>query len=297
MNATKKAKATKTKKDWRKNIDVTQEENVRVKKLHEEMVNKQLQHKKDDDLFKIDVEEKPIPAGFLKKKTEGEDTRAINKVVDKKVKQQLKYIELMKDKNIELKKEAETDLKLVEEMWGNDNARTSKGQIKLSHKEEIKYPKVILPHPGHSYNPDKEATKALISKVAELNKTDLQAKKFLAEPVQTLSQDEPDIDYNSDEDSDEENSQEDAENKIKKSTRPLTKTQRNKKIKTNLNKVKNRAEYMKKQTKKEISNIVGDQKFSKIQKRNMELKKSEEEKKKALEKKKHHLLKLGVVDE
>ena len=79
---------------------------------------------------------------------------------DKKIKRILKEKEIAPElKKPEIKPE-------VYDLWGETNKKPLKIRAPV-----VKYPKVPLPHPGQSYNPNKADLKNLLKKVVEVNKT------------------------------------------------------------------------------------------------------------------------------
>lgn len=160
----KNLKATKGKKRWRRNIDVTnlldEVENLK----HQEKLQKEVQEKlKNKSLYFID--EKPDakikerqaldPNRFKKKERELTETemKAVGRLAHKMMKKDEK-----KSNRMEAKVPVQDE---EEDPWAEEpkkKSQTSTG---------VKAPAVLPPHEGQSYNPTYKAHKDLLNKVIE----------------------------------------------------------------------------------------------------------------------------------
>jgi len=281
-------------KNWRKNIDVSYEEKARINKLQDKLEQQISDNLKPKDLYTIDTSKQELPRGFLGRKTENLNTtkelaKRDNKLIKRTIISQ------------EFKKEEKKELKLVEDLWADTNTKVlvpSKNQITLSVKPVIVLPKVGLPHPGLSYNPKLEDTKNLITHVLEANKQLTTGRKYrreIEERVALSNSNQANNTENQKDSSDEsEIEPEQVENSTKQLTKPLTKAERNRKLRTRLNQLKNKKDFEKKQTKKEIYSIKSHKHFENVQKLNNEKIMKIKEQENLLKKKKSDLLRLGV---
>ena len=304
-----KKKQTSKPKQWRHNIDVTQEEKNRIEKLEKIMKESNVDKVANDFTYEINVKPEAkdqIGKGFLNRKTEIKDNDRIEKEFNKKLKKYEANSDFNKSTNPVSTNKDSNDL------WEDDkvNSKSQLSHISLSKVHDVKYPKVVLSHPGLSYNPKKEDTKNLLGQIVDMNKDILITKEFEENRLKyketkkaadlPLKEEKEAFEEESDE-SDEEEDSEDEDNENgdgkKKQKRPLTKAQRNKKIRTKLNKLDERKAIMKKETKNEISKIISNQRFSNIQKENAIKIAKEERRKKKEEEKVQELMRLGHVDE
>ncbi len=293
----KKKKQTKTAKQWRKEINVDQEQKLHIKSLDEKIKEKQIDKHNDFEFVVEDV--KPLPKGFLNKKTQ--PSESFDKLIQKESRK-IRQIQSSKEFIKEPKKSI-----VDNDLWADENTTTiiNKPINKIS-VNEIKYPKVVLPHPGLSYNPKKEDTKHLLSKVVEMHKGILLTKEFeesqnklKAQPITLEEEFVSDLEDNLDEKIKNVMVEVNTTDEINKAKKPraLTKTERNRKIKKKLNKLQTVRAIEKKRTKKDINNIIGIKKFTNILNAN---KKKIEKKQKRLKreevKQKSQLLQ-GHIDE
>lgn len=160
----KNLKATKGKKRWRRNIDVTNLVDEVESIKHQEKLQKEVQEKlKNKSLYFID--EKPDakikqrqaldPNRFKKKERELTETeiKAVGRLAHKIMK---------KDENKNKRMEAKAPVQDEEDPWGEEpstkTSQTSTG---------AKAPAVLTPHEGQSYNPTYKAHKELLQRVVE----------------------------------------------------------------------------------------------------------------------------------
>lgn len=298
MNQSKsKKKSTKGAKNWRKNIDVSQAENVRVKKLQEKVEEDQIKFTKDEDLFEVDNKVEELPKGFLRRKIKNDELenqrlkalekKGYNRIITRKaqnIEQNLNNNIAEKKPYTQIKKEEKKvtenkDLNEVTDLWG-DSSNNNKKTIKLSHKTPITLPRISLPHPGLSYNPTVEDSKNLMTTVANLNKEVLIKPSLLNEEIEeeymnnlalketeNKSKSKNKTKKQEDSDSESEGIQEITNNK--KKTNKLTRTQLNKKHKSRMNQLKNEKEHLKKLNRIEIDNIKSAKNFERIQEENI----------------------------
>ncbi len=260
----KKKKQTKTAKQWRKEINVDDEQKLHIKSLDDKIKANQIDKHNDFDFVVEDV--KPLPKGFLNKKTQ--PSESYDKLLEK---------ESRKIRQIQASKEfiKEPIKSMVDkDLWADEHSATTKDKpINKTSLKEIKYPKVVLPHPGLSYNPKKEDTKHLLAKVVEMHKGILLTKEF--EESQSKLKGEPitkEEEFLSESENDKEEKTENATvtvnvaDDVKKAKQPraLTKTERNRKIKKKLNKLQTVRAIGKKRTRNDINNIIGIKKFTNI---------------------------------
>ena len=293
LTFSKKTKKSKHgKKNWRKNINVSDIEQSQQKLNQELIKNQKISDLKDSDLFEFDTDlekAKIKSVKFLGKKTKKP------KKISKKEQKQIKHIiESSQTKavlnNLDIISK-ENDNKIYD-IWentnNNENNITKNNTIKFESK--LKYPKVPIPHPGQSYNPKKKDLNMLLTTVVEKNKNIIN---------NSLSQTESEIEegnWNQDEESEKINNPV-ANNEPVSDLNRLTKKQKKLKEKKKANKLINRQQEEKKRIKVAISNILGMKKFTKEKKIKEEenAKKELEEKKK--EKIKNYEIKKGIVDD
>lgn len=159
----KNLKATKGKKRWRRNIDVTNlvDEVEAIK--HQEKLQKEVQEKlKNKSLYFIDEkpdeklkQRQPLDPNRFKKKeremTESE-IKAVGRLAHKMIKKDEK-----KAKRMEAKVPVQDD----EDPWGEEPSTTQ------TTSTGAKAPAVLPPHEGQSYNPTYKAHKELLQRVIE----------------------------------------------------------------------------------------------------------------------------------
>ena len=287
LTISKKLKKSKHgKKNWRKNINISDIEQNQQILNQEQIKNQKISNLKDADLFEIDNDLKKSnlkPQKLLGKKTKKP------KKVSKQEQRQIKHIiESSKSKAvlnnpIQNKKQEEN---VIYDLWGNDNNdTTNKNKVSSS---QLKYPKVPIPHPGQSYNPKKKDLNNLLAAVVENN-------KYLVSSPEPSS-DESDDEVGWDEES-EKITKPVANNEPVSDLNRLTKKQKKLKEKKKANKLINRQQEQNKRIKIAVSNILGMKKFEKEKKTKEEenAKKELEEKKK--EKIKNYEIKKGIIND
>lgn len=301
MISKSKKKQTKTKKQWKKNINVDFEQKQNIKKMENNIIDKKILDTNIEDLFVTDCNEPDILPGFLNKKHENTSAKH-NKQLNKIIKRKINNINFNKAKSFKdnsigdteqkqtpFEKKAEikgsltfSDINLVEELWGNTTSNCKKNNKLISLTNICSninndYPKVPIPHPGLSYNPNKSDIKDLYKNIVNNNKFILQEKKIVHDlDIKNLKNQTSNNDKKQEFEDNNETSEENLQNKVNteystiKNTKskPLTKYQRNKKVKAKLNKVKNRQQKVLKENKNYIANVLSNKNFDKIKKEN-----------------------------
>ena len=290
LTVTKKTKKSKHgKKNWRKNINVSDIE-LSQQKLNQELIKKQkIQNIKDQELFEVDDND---DNKVVKKEKEliGKKTKRIKKVSKNEQRQIKRIIEISDTKailnNLATDKEKDNNNNnQFYDLWGsnsNENLSKKEGGGKLS------YPKVPLPHPGQSYNPMKKDLNKLLKTVVENN-------KYLAK---TEEEDDEikEAKYFDDEVS-EEITKPVANNEPVSDTNRLTRKQKRQKEIKKANKLMNRMQEEQKRLKIQINNALGAKKVEKeIKKKEEELKKKKMEDMKK-EKIKEYEIKKGIFQD
>ena len=283
----KKSKKSKHgKKNWRKNINVSDIEQSQQILNQEKIKNQKISDLKDADLFEIDDN---LPKSSLKpQKLLGKKTKKPKKVSKQEQRQIKHIIESSKSKavlnnSVQNKKPEENE---IYDLWGEDTEKnTNKNQNPISYPQ-FKYPKVPIPHPGQSYNPKKKDLNKLLATVVENN-------KYLIPSPEPSSESE---NHEWDEES-EEITKPVANNEPVSDLNRLTKKQKKLKEKKKANKLINRQQEQNKRIKVTISNILGMKKFEREKKTKEEenAKKNLEEKKK--EKIKNYEIKKGIIND
>ena len=150
MDNQKKSKKSKHgKKNWRKNIDVTDIEKIENLRNQDKLDKNKIHQMKDEELFEIDINKKEFIGKKIKKKEEKDKKKKkLSKMEQRKIK---RIIENEKEK-ILLKKNENEKKEEIYDMWGNEE--NNKNNIL---NKNISYPVVPLPHPGQSYNPLQDA--------------------------------------------------------------------------------------------------------------------------------------------
>ena len=292
LTISKKSKKSKHgKKNWRKNINISDiEQNQQI--LNQEQIKTQkISNLKDTDLFELDddIQKSNIkPQKFLGKKTKKP------KKVSKQEQRQIKHIiESSQSKavlnNPILSKPKEENT--IYDLWSNDNNNNNNNTLNNNNKNKIsypqlKYPKVPIPHPGQSYNPKKKDLNSLLTKVVENN-------KYLIEESNSEKEDNEAV---WDEES-EKITKPVANNEPVSDLNRLTKKQKKLKEKKKANKLINRQQEENKRIKNAVSNILGMKKFEKEKKSKEEenAKKTLEQQKK--EKIKNYEIKKGIIND
>lgn len=209
----------------------------------------------------------------MKNKRKNNDTKnqkKKNNQEDRKIKRIKEMMENTgSSKNINKK----TNNDIVYDLWETNTSNTQKISI-----EPLKYPRLIIPHPGQSYNPNREDLKNLLHTIVENNKPKVEV---AVEPDSKIELEEGKFETSEEE---EENKQED----IKISNNPpvcvedrLTRRERNKIHNSKLNKLKNIEQQRKKSQKIDINSTKLFNTFKKdIEKKKLsseDLKKKEQE--------------------
>ena len=162
MDKTKKQKKPKHgKKNWRKNIDISEIELALQKQNQDELLNKQISHLKDEELFAVDIGVQHT----TKDKVLGMKTQRKEKKQKQQSKNEQRQIKRIIESNI-IHHNNETAKPEVYDLWNEDTNVVSSS----TSKKIITYPTVPLPHPGQSYNPDKKDLTLLLNKVVDNNK-------------------------------------------------------------------------------------------------------------------------------
>lgn len=261
-----------------------------IPELNQEIIkNQKIQNLKDQDLFELDIDEEQDNKKAKKEKSLiGKKTKREKKSSKQEQRQIKRIIEMANTKavqnNIEKQNEKEKENQIYD-LWGeNTNPTKSTNKLKLN------YPKVPLPHPGQSYNPNKKDLNKLLSSVVENNK-------------HLVKQDEESIDNNDDninifeEEESEEVKNPVSNNEPVSDINRLTKKQKRQKETKKANKLMNRYQEEQKRIKVAINNALGAKKIAKEQKKREEelIKKQDEEKKK--EKIKNYEIKKGIIND
>jgi nucleolar protein 53 len=288
LTFSKKSKKSKHgKKNWRKNIDVSDIEQTQQKINQQQIKNQKISDLKNTDLFELDdnLDNANIkPKKFLGKKTKKP------KKVSKMEQRQIKHIiESSKTKAVlnNLDKDKNQNENKIYDLWENDNKNIDTNTNKNNNATlKLKYPKVPIPHPGQSYNPKKKDLNKLLATVVENN-------KYLIPSPEPSSESE---NHEWDEES-EEITKPVANNEPVSDLNRLTNKQKKLKEKKKANKLINRQQEQNKRIKVAISNILGMKKFEREKKTKEEenAKKNLEEKKK--EKIKNYEIKKGIIND
>ncbi len=293
-----KKKSKHGKKNWRKNIDISDIEKIQQKLNQEKNKKESIQNLKDEELFEVDEDNQDIEKGkknknikkdklFLGNKTKRE------KKSSKQEERQIKRIIEMSNFNENQKKleEEKENQNKIYDLWGSDNS-TKLNKTNCSNKFQLKYPKVPLPHPGQSYNPNKKDLNKLLSSVVENN-------KYLVKNEEEESSDNDENEENNafDDEKSEEIKNPVANNEPISDTNRLTKKQKRQKEIKKANKLMNKQQEEQKRIKIAINNALGAKKIEKEQKKmkEMMIKQKKEEKKK--EKIKNYEIKKGIIND
>ena len=291
----KKIKKSKHgKKNWRKNIDISDIEQSQQRLNQEKIKTQKIQDLKDQDLFELDENiDNKKEDNKQKKSLLGKKTKRVKKISKQEERQIKRIIEISNTKaiqnNLEKQSEKENQNKIYD-LWGtNQNKLISKNSnVNNSKKTNLSYPKVPLPHPGQSYNPNKKDLNKLLSTVVENN-------KYL---IKEEDDDENNDDINIfDDEESEEITKPVANNEPVSDTNRLTKKQKRQKEIKKANKLMNRYQEEQKRIKVAINNALGAKKVAKEQKKVEEelLKKKNEEQKKL--KIKNYEIKKGIIND
>ena len=163
MDKTKKQKKPKHgKKNWRKNIDISEIELALQKQNQDELLKKQISHLKDEELFAVDTSTQHTN----KDKLLGMKTQRKEKKQKKQSKNEQRQIKRIIESNTIHHNNEQLPKQEVYDLWSEDTNPSSKTKT----SKIITYPTVPLPHPGQSYNPDKKDLTLLLNKVVDNNK-------------------------------------------------------------------------------------------------------------------------------
>lgn len=285
-NAEKAKKKSKHgKKNWRKNIDVSDFEKQVNQENQQKLIDQQVQSLKDEDLFVMDLD--PVnKKSFLNKKTKRAEKGKISKNEERKIKRVAESI--AKNGEEERKKNSKTE---SYDLWVEDNNTSGN---KLISFPKPQFPKVPIPHPGQSYNPSRDDLGKLLHKVADLN-------KYLTHTLEEPTQ-EP-VEQGKFISDDEEDEEEITDAKISNNppvddfTQRKTKKEKKRDIQKKLNQIK---EMELKKRKENRIKLAHEKSLKRIEKERMEQLKQMEEKEKLekqKEKEKEEMIKIGVIEE
>ena len=290
LTFSKKSKKSKHgKKNWRKNIDVSDIEQTQQKINQELIKNQKISDLKNTDLFELDdnLDTANIkPKRFLGKKTK--KPKKVSKMEQRHIK---RIIESSKTKAVlnNLDKDKNQNENKIYDLWENDdkNNNSNKNNNTIF---KLKYPKVPIPHPGQSYNPQKKDLNTLLTTVVEKNKY------LIPSPEPSISSKNSEKNDWDDEAS-EEITKPVANNEPVSDLNRLTKKQKRLKEKKKANTLMNRQQEEKKRIKVAISNMLGMKKFEREQKKFEEEKAKKELEEKKKEKIKNYEIKKGIIDD
>ena len=291
MENKKTKKSKHGKKNWRKNINITDIEISENKKKLKELKNKQLNNLKNEDLFELDLntkfdnKNKILGNKTTRNKISNYEQKLIKQYKNNKLLLQNQTID---NNNNNSKENNNNNL----DLWADENSNSN---IKNNNNNKINYPSLVIAHPGQSYNPNNKDLNKLLNKIVDLNKENVLNKE---EKEKILNKKFDIIESESDSDSNIN------KNDIKISNNPpvtdknkLTKREKNLKEKKKKNKLKNKEDFIKKQMKIIIQNELSLKKIQKIQKEN-ELKKNLELKEKEKNDKiNQNKIKKGIFDD
>ena len=215
---------------------------------------------KDQDLFELDEEDINIEQDNNKNKDKsllGKKTKKIKKPSKQEARQIKRIIELSNTKavlnNIDKEEVEKEKQNKIYDLWGSNN-NTNRN----INKPNLKYPKVPIPHPGQSYNPNKKDLNKLLTTVVENN-------KYLIKNEEESSENNDENDDNNifnDEESVEIKNPV-ANNEPVSDTNRLTKKQKRQKEIKKANKLMNRYQEEQKRIKIAINNALGAKKIAK----------------------------------
>jgi nucleolar protein 53 len=169
-----KKKSKHGKKNWRKNIDISEIEKKDVVAKQEKLLENNVAALKDADLFVIDSAPiQKLKRNFLNKKTERDgkkQKKKLSKAEERLIKRQQKVLLENLDKKQE---KSEKEKPQVKNLWDDDDNTAPKLSFP---KINSKFPKVPLPHPGQSYNPSREDLSNLLNKIVDHKKQKINIK-------------------------------------------------------------------------------------------------------------------------
>ena len=305
MLTTSKGKSKKSKhgkKNWRKNIDISDIEKSQQKLNQQKIKNQTIKNLKDQDLFELDEEDKNIEQDNNDKKKDksllNKKTKREKKPSKQEARQIKRIIELSTTKavqnNIEKEEVEKEKQNKIYDLWGtnnNTNININTNKTNSLNKPNLKYPKVPLPHPGQSYNPNKKDLNKLLTTVVENNKY------LIKNEEEELSDENDNKNIFDDDEESVEIKNPVANNEPVSDTNRLTKKQKRQKEIKKANKLMNKYQEQQKRIKIAINNALGAKKIAKEQKKNEEelIKKKNEEKKK--EKIKNYEIQKGIIND
>jgi nucleolar protein 53 len=280
-----KNKSKHGKKNWRKNIDISQLEKTNNRLNQEKIEEKNLESMKNEELFHIDVNPSSS-SKFIGKKVDRKKTPfKRSRYEERKIK---RTVIKPSNENKFFKENENVDL------WGEEST-SKKNKISYpSLNQKLHYPKVPLPHPGQSYNPSHNDLTNLVDKVIEHTK---RIKQHPEQKTETTEIEEKKFESGDEEEEDVKDFKVSNNPPVDDYTQRKTRTERNKSLRKKLNKIKERVNIVAKQNRIKLSNAKGlkrVEKERKMKEKEMEEKIKEQKKK---EKEKQNLLKLGVVEE
>ena len=301
VTKTKTKKSKHGKKNWRKNIDISDIERSQLKLNQEKIKNQSIKNLKDQDLFELDEEDKYIIDNNKNKDKEflGKKTKKIKKSSKQEERQIKRIISNMpqNQKNKEKQEEEKQKQNQIYDLWGSTTNTTSKVENNKSispNNQNLKYPKVPLPHPGQSYNPKKTDLNKLLATVVENNKYLI--KKEEEESSENDDENEEKNIFEEDEKS-EEIKNPVANNEPVSDVNRLTRKQKNQKERKKANKLISRQQEEQKRIKIAINNALGAKKIAKEQKKNEEIKIQKLNEEKQKEKIKNYEIKKGIIND
>ena len=283
-----KKKSKHGKKNWRKNIDISEIEKKDVEKNQEKLLEKNVSNLKDQDIFVVDST--PINKyqnKFLNRKTQKSEKKPkkLSLVEQRLIKRKQKIL-------LENKPEAKEEKPQLNNLWEDELNTTHKINYP---SRNFKFPSVPLPHPGQSYNPSREDLSNLLNKLVEHNKKKVSEENHLTKSEEIL---EEKI-FQSDSETDEEDAKLENTNNppVDDFTQRKTKKEKKRNIQKKLNIIKEKEMISRKQNKIILANEKSLKRIEKERSFNL---KEEEEKKNLLiqkEKTKEELKKIGIVEE
>ena len=290
-----KKKSKHGKKNWRKNIDISEIEKKDVEAKQEKILEKGVAALKDEDLFVIDSAPiQKLKRNFLNKKTERDgkkQKKKLSKIEEMLIKRTQKVLLESLDKKQE---KPEKEKPQVKSLWDDDDNTAPNLSFP---KINLKFPKVPLPHPGQSYNPSREDLSNLLNKIVDhkRQKTNIKNENELKTEVEPELQEKV---FESDSESDDEVKLDNTNNPpVDDFTQRKTLKEKKKDIQKKLNKNKEK-ELIKQKENKII--LANEKSLKRIEKERIAKIKEEEEKKMLLIKKQkdqEELKLIGVIEE
>lgn len=173
----KNLRATKGKKRWAKNIDITgllnEREEIRQREAAEAKVQEKL--KQQQQLFYVDSGSNTIsqkvrqaldPDRFKKKPSKRIQSKHEEKLIRRKAKAlQKSEQESAKSTEHSVSKHVENNDADLDDLWGEEAPKVKSKIVKL--ETDIKVAAVVKPHAGQSYNPSFKEHKTLLNEVVE----------------------------------------------------------------------------------------------------------------------------------